>query len=216
MGNIRRARARASCWLVAASAALAPGIAGAQPAAVGALPAPRAAAAPAASAPFCLPGFTSIRMTALASGHHSVAVTLNGKPAIFLVDTGAGATIIHAPYVRGFALAPAAGAGTASNVSGKIRFDPVAVDAFAVGGTRTRLAKIYAMDLSYLIEAVSAASAQRIQGLIGQDVLRDQKAVIDVDQSLLYLVNPDPAAGMTCGAPVTAAVPVRQPRRPAL
>jgi hypothetical protein len=212
----RPARKRASCWLPAAAAVLAPGLASAQPAAVGALPAPPAAASVTVSTPFCLPGFTSIKMTALASGHHSVSVTLNGKPGIFLVDTGAGATIIHAPYVRGFALAPAAGAGLASNASGKIRFDPVAVDAFAVGGTRTRLAKIYAMDLSYLVDAVSAASSQRIQGLIGQDVLRDQKAVIDVDQSLLYLANPDPAAGMTCGEPETAAVPVRQPRRSAL
>jgi hypothetical protein len=216
MGDVRPARARAFHWLLAAAAALAPGMAPAQPAAVGALPASPAAPAAVASAPFCLPGFTSIKMTALASGHHSVAVTLNGKPAIFLVDTGAGATIIHAPYVRGFALAPAAGAGLASNASGKVRFDPVAVDAFAVGGTRTRLAKMYAMDLSYLVDAVSAASAHRIQGLIGQDVLRDQRAVIDVDQSLLYLANPDPAAGMTCGEPETAAVPFRQPRRSAL
>ena len=216
MGNVRPARVRASCWLLAAATALAPGIAAAQPAAIGALPTSPAAPAADASTPFCLPGFTSIKMTALASGHHAVSVTLNGKPAIFLVDTGAGATIIHAPYVRGFALAPAGGAGLASNASGKIRFDPVAVNAFAVGGTRTRLATIYAMDLSYLVDAVSAASAQRIQGLIGQDVLRDQKAVIDVHQSLLYLANPDPAAGMTCGAPETVAAPVRPAHRSAL
>jgi hypothetical protein len=216
MGKFRTARVRASHWLPAAAVAVAPGIAVGQPAAVGALPVAPAESTAAASAPFCLPGFTGIKMTALASGHHSVSVTLNGKPATFLVDTGAGATIIHAPYVRGFALAPAAGAGLASNASGRIRFDPVAVDAFAVGGTRTRLARMYAMDLSYLVDAVSAASTQRIQGLIGQDVLRDQKAVIDVDQAMLYLANTDPAAGMRCGEPDTAAVPARPPRRSAL
>src|SRR4026207_836034 len=60
---------------------------------------PRRAPAIAQSAPAlpCRLGFTSIKMTALASGHHVVAVTLNGKPGIFMVDTGAGATVIHTP-----------------------------------------------------------------------------------------------------------------------
>jgi hypothetical protein len=149
----------------------------------------------------CRPGFTSIRMTALASGHHSVTVMLNGHPGIFLVDTGAGATVIHTPYLSNFALVPAAAGGRAASGGGKTRFQPVAVSAFAVGGARTRLHKIYAMDLSYLFDAISAASAQPVQGLIGQDVLRDQKAVIDFDQSILYLADPDSAPGAACGAP---------------
>ena len=146
----------------------------------------------------CRPGFTTIRMTPLASGHHSVSIALNGKPGLFLIDTGAGATIIHAPYLAKFALAPTAAAGIAANGGGKARYEPVSINALTVGGARTRLHRIYAMDLSYLVDAVNAASAQPIQGLVGQDVLRDQKAVIDVDQSLLHLANPDPRAGMTC------------------
>jgi hypothetical protein len=174
-------------------------------------------AQPVQSAPACRPGFAPIPMTALASGHHSVSVMLNGKPAAFLVDTGAGATIIHTPYLARFALNRAAGAsaGTATNPTGKLRFDPVAVQGFAVGGTKTRLNKIYAMDISYLVDAVSAASSERIEGLVGQDVLRDQKAIVDLDQSILYLA--DPAA--TCPAargPIVAAVPPVEPRTPAL
>jgi hypothetical protein len=172
-------------------------------------------AAPAESAPACRPGFAPIKMTALASGHHSVSVMLNGKPAAFLVDTGAGATIIHSPYLERFALSRAPGSGTATNPTGKLRFDPVAVKGFAVGGTRTRLNKIYAMDISYLVDAVSAASPQRIEGLVGQDVLRDQKAIVDLDQSILYLADPDATCPDATG-PIVAAVPPVQPRRPAL
>lgn len=172
---------------------------------------------PAQSAPACRPGFAHIPMTALASGHHSVSVMLNGKPASFLVDTGAGATIIHTPYLARFALSRGKGtaAGTATNPTGKLRFDPVAVQKFAVGGTRTRLSKIYAMDISYLVDAVSASSPERIEGLVGQDVLRDQKAIVDLDQSVLYLADPDATCGDTHG-PIVAAIPPVQPRRPAL
>lgn len=146
----------------------------------------------------CRPGFTTIRMTPLASGHHSVSIMLNGKPGIFLIDTGAGATIIHAPYLAKFALAPAAAAGIAASGGGKAHYEPVSIQALTVGGARTRLHRIYAMDLSYLVDAVSASSAQPIEGLIGQDVLRDQKAMIDFDQSVLYLANAEPGAGASC------------------
>ena len=172
-------------------------------------------AQPAESAPACRPGFSPIPMTALASGHHSVSVILNGKPAAFLVDTGAGATIIHTPYLKRFALSRGDGAGVATNPTGKLRFDPVAVQGFAVGGTRTRLNKIYAMDISYLVDAVSAASPQPIEGLVGQDVLRDQKAIVDLDKSILYLADPDATCPDSTG-PIVAAVPAGQPSRPAL
>lgn len=157
-----------------------------------------AAPAAAADADFCRPGFTTIRMIPLASGHHAVSVLLNGKRGLFLVDTGAGKTIVHTPSMTGFAMRPAATIGVAANASGSVPFVAVDVSGFTVGGTPTRLSRIYAMDLSYLVDAVNAASAQPIQGLVGQDVLRDQKAVIDVDRSLLHLANPDPGAGMTC------------------
>lgn len=180
------AGAIASCFLLTAAAA------GASPAATQSRSAARESSLP------CRPGFTTIRMTALDSGHHSVSIMLNGRPGIFLIDTGAGATIIHAPYLAKFALAPGTAAGIAASGGGKARYEPVAITALAVGGARTRLNRIYAMDLSYLVDAVSASSDAPIEGLIGQDVLRDQKAMIDFDQSVLYLASADPALGPSC------------------
>jgi hypothetical protein len=77
----------------------------------------------------------------------------------------------------------------------------VDVARFAIGGTRTHLTRIYAMDLSYIVNAIEASTHQPIQGLIGQDVMRDQKAVIDVEQSVLYLKSVEaPDAGIApCG-----------------
>jgi hypothetical protein len=192
------ARAAAPMMLLATAAAMAM--------------APARATAPAA----CRPSFTPIPMKALASGHHSVSVMLNGRPAVFLVDTGAGATIIHAPYLGRFALHPAASPGTATNASGRMRFDPVAVTGFAVGGTRTRLDKIYAMDISYLVDAVSASSPQPIEGLVGQDVLRAQKAVVDLDKSILYLADPDATCTEAPAGPEVVSAPPRAPVRSAL
>jgi hypothetical protein len=149
-------------------------------------------------------------MTALASGHHAVGIMLNGKPGAFLVDTGAGATVIDNAYLQRFALTAGRDTGSAAGASGKIRLDPVRVSAFAVGGTRTRLHQIYAMDLSYIVDAVNAGSPRPVQGLIGQDVLRDQKAVIDFDQSILFLADPDSKGGCRADPQPVIALPAQR------
>src|SRR3546814_21115220 len=47
------------------------------------------------------------------------------------------------------------------------------------------------MDLSHIVRAIAATNQQPIQGLIGQDVMRDQQAIIDFENSVLYLKTVD-------------------------
>ena len=143
------------------------------------------------SAPLCRLGFASIPMTALPSGHHMVEVNVNGRIGAFLVDTGAGLTIVHAPYLKAFGLSASGGGRAAGALTGVVKLTPVDVARFAIGGTDTQLSQIYAMDLSHIVKAIKATTRQPIQGLIGQDVMRDQKAVIDVEHSVLYLKTVD-------------------------
>lgn len=151
---------------------------------------------PPLSASLCRLGFASIPMTPLASGHHMVEVSVNGRSGAFLVDTGAGVTIVHTPSLESFGLAPAAGGQAAGTVTGVVPFAPVAVAGFAIGGTATQMSRIYAMDLSHIVETIAATTRQPIQGLIGQDVMRDQQAIIDVEHSVLYLKTVEaPGAG---------------------
>ncbi|PWG03709.1 hypothetical protein DF286_13090 [Sphingosinicella humi] len=143
------------------------------------------------SASLCRLGFASIPMTPLASGHHMVEVSVNGRAGAFLVDTGAGVTIVHTPSLESFGLAPAAGGHAAGTLTGVVPFAPVAVARFAIGGTATQMSRIYAMDLSHIVETIAATTRQPIQGLIGQDVMRAQEAIIDVEHSVLYLKTVD-------------------------
>src|SRR3546814_16823088 len=90
-------------------------------------------------------------MTALPGGHHMVRVTVNGRVGSFLVDTGAGVTIVHAPYLKSFGLGLAAGGRAAGTLTGVVQFTPVDVARFAIGDTSTQLSRIYAMDLSHIV-----------------------------------------------------------------
>lgn len=173
---------------------------------------PDSAALSPLSAPLCRLGFASIPMTALPSGHHMVRVNLNGRIGSFLVDTGAGITIVHAPYLKAFGLSATGGGRAAGALTGVVTLTPVDVARFAIGGTDTQLTRIHAMDLSHIVKAIKATTRQPIQGLIGQDVMRDQKAIIDVEHSVLYLKTVDapgpnnaPCGGEAPQAPTTVA-----------
>src|SRR3546814_11230374 len=103
-------------------------------------------------------------------------VTVNGRVGSFLVDTGAGVTIVHAPYLKSFGLGLAAGGRAAGTLTGVVQFTPVDVARFAIGDTSTQLSRIYAMALSHIVRAIPAPKQQPNQGLIGQDVMRKQQA----------------------------------------
>src|SRR3546814_2209124 len=113
------------------------------------------------SASLCRLGFESIPMTALPSGHHMVRVTVNGRVGSFLVDTGAGVTIVHAPYLKSFGLGLAAGGRAAGTLTGVVQFTPVDVARFAIGDTSTQLSRMYAMDMSHKVRAIAASKQKR-------------------------------------------------------
>ena len=137
----------------------------------------------------CAMGFSSVPMRALSSGHHIAEVTLNGKPGTFVVDTGAGATVIHAPYAQNFALAQGAEVkgGRVVGTGGAQGLQQFGASEFRVGGTRTGLTTIYGTDLSNVVKFLDPLAGTSIQGVVGQDVMRAQHAIVDIQQSRLYL-----------------------------
>jgi predicted aspartyl protease len=155
-------------------------------------PGARAGAAPTVGAALCSMGFSAIPMRALASGHHLVDVTLDGKPATFVVDTGAGATVLHAPYAASFlGQAAATQRGQAIGAGGSIALSAYPITGLSIGGTATGLRQIYALDLGSVVKALDPIAGRPVNGVIGQDVMRAQHAIVDVRQSVLYLMPVD-------------------------
>lgn len=153
----------------------------------------KAGAPPAVGAALCRMGFSAIPMRALPSGHHLVDVTLNGKPATFVVDTGAGGTVIHRAYAADYlGQATATARGEAIGAGGKTAVSSYPVETLAIGGTATNQRLIFALDLSSVVKALDPIAGRPVQGVIGQDVLRAQHGIVDVQQSVLYLM---PVAG---------------------
>ena len=153
----------------------------------------------------CLLGFTAVPLRELVTGHHLVDVRLNGRKARFVLDTGANRSVLHAPYASEFGLTEGATIpGAAVGIGGSMKAKLVPVERLEIGAMPIRQSRIMTADLSQLTKLLGPLSGGRVYGLIGQDVMKEHRAVIDVSKPILYLVradkDPAPVAAERCRA----------------
>ena len=125
------------------------------------------------------------------TGHITVTLQVNGKPCVFLVDTGGGATLIDISKKDRYQLSPqavrdyAAGIGSATPL---VRTTGI----FSINGTEFRNDSLFLMDISYVNAEFKKTRSRQLDGVLGTDFLEKHKAIIDYSRSALYLkTNPD-------------------------
>jgi|GEM_PF-115717 len=140
----------------------------------------------------CLMGFTGVPLRAAVTGHHLVEAELNGQSGVFVLDTGANVSVIDQRYVEQFSLEPSGGlAGQAFGVGGGQRVELARIDSLAIAGVPIRQSCIAVADLAHVADVLGPLTGETIIGIIGQDVLTEHRAVIDVARPILYLMEAD-------------------------
>ncbi|MCR5129894.1 MAG: aspartyl protease family protein [Prevotella sp.] len=131
-------------------------------------------------------GYDEVKIFKSKTGHITTTLQLNGKPCVFLIDTGGGGTLIDVSKRSKFGLEAlkttdyVAGIGSVSplvRTSATLRineFDIVAQE-------------LYLMDISYLNAEFKKNHARQVDGILGTDFLDKHQAVIDYAQCKLYL-----------------------------
>src|SRR5687768_15269690 len=159
----------------------------------------------------CLLGFTAIPLReARSTGHHLVTASVNGKEGVFVLDTGANLSVIDVDHAAHFGLAAATGRrGGATGLGGSNSARQLSIRSLAVGGVKVRQRRMVVTDLGSIGDALAPLSGGAVHGLIGQDVLKEHRAVIDVERPILYLIeadeDPAPVAAERCRARSEAA-----------
>lgn len=133
-------------------------------------------------------GFVPVRMTRTTTDHFEVEALVNGEAGRFIVDTGASNTCVSLECAERFGLiseeaeVKAAGAGNSE------------MDAWISSGNSLQLGKwkkkkqpIVLFDLSHVNQALTTRESGAVDGIIGADVLKRAKAVIDYRKQRLYL-----------------------------
>jgi hypothetical protein len=158
----------------------------------------------------CLLGFTAIPLSTVRTGHHLVTARINKVTGQFVLDTGANVTVVERAQADRLGIDPdddgrfglgASVRGPAGTQAGLAR-----IDSFEIGGIAIRQKRVVTADIPQLLGPLGTAAGTTVAGIIGQDVLTEHRAIIDVERPMLYLMAQDRAA---------APVPAENCRKPA-
>lgn len=157
----------------------------------------------------CLLGFTAVPLREVPTGHQVVDASLNGKPGTFVLDTGANVTVLSKDHTAAFGVSSngrgisGLGASLASTAGKRASLEPI--DGLDIGSISIRQKRIAVADLGQLLTALSDTAGEEVVGIIGQDVLNEHRAIIDVARPMLYLRakddDPAPVDAANCTTP---------------
>lgn len=132
--------------------------------------------------------FKRISLKKINSNHFEVKAKVNGIKGTFILDTGASNSCIGLDSVEHFKLKvkgseiKAAGAGATGMLT------QIAEEySLNIGDWNRRKVDFVVFDLTHVNEALQIAEADAINGIIGADVLKEGRAVIDYGRNCLYL-----------------------------
>lgn len=132
--------------------------------------------------------YTCVPLTLTTTSHFEISANINGISGRFILDTGASNTCVGFDKIEFFNLTykeskiKAAGAG-ATNMETLISTK----NKIQIGSWKKNKLKIVLFNLNHVNEALTAHKALPVDGIIGADILKKAKAIIDYDKSCVYL-----------------------------
>ena len=131
-------------------------------------------------------GYEELNLFITHTGHITTSIPVNGKPCLFMIDTGAGATVIDKSKQDRFGLKPthssdyAAGIGSVSALAGTEAM-------MTINGHNIQVDSLYLMDISFVNAELKKHQGRKVDGLLGSDFLKKHHAIIDYGKKKLYL-----------------------------
>jgi predicted aspartyl protease len=132
--------------------------------------------------------YTQVQLQMTITNHFELEAIINGIKGRFILDTGASNTCIGIDKIDFFDLdfeaseIKAAGAG-ATGMETLISTN----NTIQLGAWKKQRQKIVLFDLIHVNEALVNHEAQAVEGIIGADLLKKGKAIIDYNKKVLYL-----------------------------
>lgn len=133
-------------------------------------------------------GYTKTKLRFTNTNHFEIKATINGVKGTFILDTGASSSLIGMHTAENFNLTiedseiKATGAG-ASNMTTQIS----KVNAIKIGKWKQQKVPIILFNLTHVNDGLVSQNAKPVDGIIGADILKKGKAIIDYDKKYLYL-----------------------------
>lgn len=133
-------------------------------------------------------GYTKVKLKLTTTNHFEIKASINGVKGRFILDTGASNSCVGFEAIEPFKLSvkdsevKAVGAG-ASNMTTKIS----STNKVKIGQWKKQRVALILFNLTHVNEGLRSHNAQPVDGIIGADLLKKAKAIIDYQKKHLYL-----------------------------
>lgn len=133
-------------------------------------------------------GYHKIKLTPTATNHLELKAKINGIEGNFILDTGASSSCVGFEAISHFDLLAedsdikAAGAGATNMLTQMAQQNTVEIK-----GWKKKKIDLVLFDLRHINDALIKHKAERVHGIIGADILKKGKAIIDYKSDKLYL-----------------------------
>lgn len=133
-------------------------------------------------------GYIPVPLLLTATNHFEINAQINGVSGRFILDTGASNTCIGMDRIAHFTLKTkdskikAAGAGATDMETLLSKKNDI-----TIGTWRTKKQKIVLFDLMHVNQALTSHNALPVDGIIGADILKKSRAIIDYGKKRVYL-----------------------------
>lgn len=134
--------------------------------------------------------YVKIKMKLTKTNHFEIRATINGVKGLFILDTGASSSCVGFEAIETFKLKvkdseiKAAGAGAidmSTQLSKKNRLK--------IGKWKKEKVSLILFNMTHVNTALISHNSKPVDGIIGADILKKGKAIIDYDRKYLYLKN---------------------------
>jgi len=133
-------------------------------------------------------GYTKVKLHLTKTNHFEIKATINGKKGLFILDTGASSSCVGFEAIETFklkaedSLIKAAGAvaidmETKTSNKNKVK----------IGKWTNNKVVLVLFNLTHVNTALVNHNSKPVDGIIGADILKKAKGVIDYEKKYLYL-----------------------------
>ena len=132
-------------------------------------------------------GYSSVKLIFSETKHYLIEAKVNGSKGRFIIDTGASNSCICTSLENKFKVISKDSKEKASSANSEMTHTKISKSNTIQFGKWEDKINLISFDMNHINNALSQKKVPPIDGILGADVLKKSKAIIDYESNKLYL-----------------------------
>ena len=132
-------------------------------------------------------GYSSVKLIFLETKHYLIEAKVNGVSGRFILDTGASNSCVCTTLENNFNIISKETIEKASRATSEISNTKISKNNTIQIGKWENKINLITFDMSHINHALNEKKINSVSGIIGADILKKSKAILDYNKNKLYI-----------------------------